>query len=217
MVIRHADAGVLVDSSTSPGRQELDAEPIVLVADLDGLERDDAPGRRGRGLARPRFGVLALLGTLLLGAAAGVAGGQRWQATRDQTAADTTAGLVLVVEAAPPFTERYEQRQVHLRQGVFVVNTLPAAVEVTAVRSRQDAVDLRLTTPPGGLVNSGVAQRMEIELSVSCSTGAPTEPVPVELAVRTAPDVGRSQTLRLQRVLILSVAQYKERVERNCR
>jgi hypothetical protein len=164
------------------------------VADLGVIPNSDVDdplpgGDQGRlqqvwhRLTAARVSVFTLVLAVLVGGAAGAGIMDRRQREDRRVADESAISLVMLTD---PLT-----RSVHIADGkvllqhqVTVVNTGPADVEVSELRGSQDGLTMRGAATPV-LVKAGVAQPLNVDVTIDCAAGMPRQAVPVELAVRT--------------------------------
>jgi hypothetical protein len=181
-----------------PPRQELvssGAEPTAPaegVADLGviGTSAPSAgpaglrPGQVWQRLRTAKFSLLVTVLVVVAGVAVAVGVTDRWQAQRQRDADESKVSLVILANPTGSTLVNDAVGRVDLLERLYVINTGPLAVEVSALHGARDAWTFQGPSTPQP-VRPGVAQLVEVKIAVDCARIMPQQPVAVELTVHT--------------------------------
>jgi hypothetical protein len=150
---------------------------------------------------------------LVIGLAAGGMTAYVGPAERTRLADEAAVELILLADSSLPTEVSVGDRLLRFRQELTVVNTGPLPVEVTDVRGKDSGIEVRGTTSRQ-VIEPGVAQPVELNLTVSCAPKTLGQLVWVNVTVLTRSSGSRGRTL--QRVVSVNSPLLAEWVDRRC-
>jgi hypothetical protein len=174
---------VLLSVDAKPGR----SDELMIDLGADVVERE-RPRSRLRHLTRARVPVVALLLALVAGVGVGGAITYQWQAHQRRLADESAVSLLVLANPCCPTVVADDVAPLSYRDRITVVNTGPMPVDVSAPLAKLNGFYLQGAEAEQH-VKAGVAEQVEIELSVDCMIGVPSEAFPISLTVRTADGV----------------------------